>query len=142
MKMFQFFKHLFSADDTDKSEKQIRSDQRRFDRYSVEFAVVVSGRDNQNSAYHEKTFLHDISGNGAMFMTQAPEKYFPGQLLKISIFLTGTHDVRARIQTEASVVRIHPVEMKDSPKKTPGAGIAVRFDRSFEFERIDNSEYR
>ena len=142
MKTLRLFKHFFATDDKKTPRRRVKSDQREFDRYPIEFAVVISVRDVGNEEYHEKTVLHDISGNGAMFMTQTPEKYFPGQLLKISIFLSGTHDVRARIQTEASVVRIHPADADDSSKRAQRAGIAVQFDRSFEFERIDNSEYR
>lgn len=121
-------------------KKRLSLDQRGFNRYSVEFAVMVSGRDPQGDIYREKSFLHDISGGGAMFVTTAPEKYSPGQLLKISIFLSGTNDVRARIRTDAVVVRIHNMDEKGGPHKH--AGVAVTFDRSFEFERIDESEYR
>lgn len=124
------------------SDENRRSDQRGFNRYAVSFPVVISGTDVKGIESQEKTVLHDISGSGAMFVSKSPERYYPGQLLKISIMLDGTNDVRARIRTEATVVRIHH---NDQPgmiaEPVPGNGIAVQFDRSFEFERIDNHDY-
>lgn len=121
-----------------------RSDQRGFDRYAVSFPVIISGKDVKGGENHEKTVLHDISGSGAMFMSQTPEKYYPGQLLKVSIMLDGTNDVRARIRTEATVIRIHHngTLVAENRPDSASTGIAVQFDRSFEFERIDNSDYR
>ncbi|NOY70310.1 MAG: PilZ domain-containing protein [Deltaproteobacteria bacterium] len=142
MNFFQLIASFFKKDAPARVlKKKLSLDQRGFDRYSVKFAVMVSGRDEGEGIYREKSFLHDISGGGAMFVTAAPEKYSPGQLLKISIFLSGTNDVRARIRTEAVVVRIHPMDEKGDGRPQH-AGVAVTFDRSFEFERIDESEYR
>ena len=124
--------------------EEMNQDQRGFSRHWVSFPVIVSTQDSQGveSQYemrHEKTVLKDISGGGALFVSENPDFYYPGQLLKISIMLDGTNDVRAQIRTEATVIRIHYGEkagIQESDKQR--AGIAVQFDRSFEFERIDN----
>jgi len=116
------------------------TDKRGFSRHWVSFPVIVSRRAGDSEAHREKSVLQDISGGGALFVSSSPENYYPGQLLYISIMLDGTNDVRARIRTEATVIRIHQHEStngRESEKK--GAGIAVQFDRSFEFERVDNN---
>ena len=115
-------------------------DKRGFSRHWVSFPVIVSREDGDSEADREKAVLRDISGGGALFVSSNPENYYPGQLLKISIMLDGTNDVRARIRAEATVIRIHQQESSnglESEKK--GAGIAIQFDRSFEFERVDNN---
>ena len=142
MNFFRLISRFFKNDVPARAlKKRLSLDQRGFDRYSVEFAVMISGRDAKGDIYREKSFLRDISGGGAMFVTTAPGKYSPGQTLKISIFLSGTNDVRARIRTEAVVVRIHHMD-ENGGASAQHTGIAVTFDRSFEFERIDESEYR
>lgn len=142
MNFFQLISSYFKKDIPVRVlKKKLSLDQRGFNRYSVKFAVMISSRDAKGGIYREKSFLHDISGGGAMFVTAAPERYSPGQMLKISIFLSGTNDVRARIRTEAVVVRIHPMDEKGGIR-SQHVGVAVTFDRSFEFERIDESEYR
>lgn len=141
---FQWLKRIWHPSCPPSAAQISRSDQRGFDRYAVSFPVIISGRDVKGAENHEKTVLHDISGSGALFMSQTPEKYYPGQLLKISIMLDGTNDVRARIRTEATVIRIHhngTLASETCTEEVP-TGIAVQFDRSFEFERIDNSDYR
>jgi len=112
---------------------------RSFNRFPLEFEVVVSAIDDDEHPNQERSELHDVSGGGAMFISRMPEKYYPGQLLKFDIFLAGTQDVRACIKTEASVVRIHRIETAD--EKEPGlkTGVAVKFHQPFEFERMDHS---
>ncbi|MGM0451920.1 MAG: PilZ domain-containing protein [Thermodesulfobacteriota bacterium] len=142
MKMLRFLKRFFVSDTAPGAGKSAPSDQRGFDRYAVSFPVIVSGRDTKGADNQEKTVLHDISGSGAMFVSRFPEKYYPGQVLKISIMLDGTNEVRARIRTEATVIRINQNQEDHRGTDAPSIGIAVQFDRSFEFERIDNHDYR
>ncbi len=110
---------------------------RSFDRFSIEFEVIVSVIDSDDHQGSERSELHDVSGGGAMFISHLPEKYYPGQLLKLDIFLAGTEDVRACIKTEASVVRVHQLEADDQEEPGVKTGIAVKFHKPFEFERID-----
>ena len=123
-------------------EKEV-SDQasykRSFDRFPIEFEVMVSIIDSDVHQDHERSELHDVSGGGALFISQMPEKYYPGQLLKLDIFLAGTQDVRACIKTEASVVRVHPLAPRDTETPDLKTGIAVKFHQPFEFERMDHS---
>ena len=116
-----------------------KSSQRSYDRYPIEFEVIVTMKDQDGRNHSERGELHDVSGGGALFLSRIPEKYFPGQRLKLEIFLAGTEDVRACIKTEAAVVRIHPVGCTDGPAGDSRAGIAVQFYQPFEFERIHPS---
>ncbi len=117
-------------------------DQRAFSRHWVSFPVIISwAGDFENEDSREKTVLQDISGGGALFVSKNPGNYYPGQLLKIAIMLDGTHDVKARIMTEATVIRIRHDIKPDAHSPDPKtARIAVQFDWSFEFERIDNHD--
>jgi hypothetical protein len=115
---------------------------RSFDRFSIEFEVIASVIDSAEHQGSERSELHDVSGGGAMFISRFPERYYPGQLLKLDIFLAGTEDVRACIKTEASVVRIHQLEVNDLEGSVIKSGVAVKFHKPFEFERIDDSFFR
>ena len=112
------------------------SDQRDYSRHWVSFPIIVYRVGSENGGEGEQTALRDISGGGALFVSQNPEYYYPGQMLKISIMLDGVGDVRARIRTEATVIRIH--RGKGAGRSSGEAGIAVQFDRTFEFDRVDN----
>lgn len=120
--------------------KENSGDKRGFSRHWISFPVIVFREGGQNDAYQEKAVLKDISGGGALFASSNPENYYPGQLLNISIMLDGTNDVRARVQAEATVIRIHRNETAGGEPEQQAA-VAVQFDRSFEFERIDNNDY-
>ncbi len=121
---------------TDAVKQVSQSDQRDFSRHWVSFPIIVYRVGAENGDEGEQTALRDISGGGALFVSPNPEYYYPGQMLKISIMLDGVGDVRARIRTEATVIRIHHGK---APGRSAGeAGIAVQFDRAFEFDRVDN----
>ena len=112
-------------------------DQRDFDRYCVSFPIMVSGNDSHSQPFEEKSLLRDVSGSGALFISSYPGRYFPGQLLRISIQLDAADDVRARIYNEASVVRIHPPEPVDDELSGQAQRIAIKFHCAFDFERLD-----
>lgn len=119
------------------SDKGKSLEQRDFDRYCVSFPIVVSGNDPHRQPFEEKSLLQDVSGSGALFISSSPGRYFPGQLLRISIQLDAADDVRARIYNEASVVRIHPPEPVDDDVSGQAQRIAIKFHCAFDFERLD-----
>lgn len=114
-------------------------EQRDFDRYQVAFPIMVSGADPGNQAFEEKSLLQDVSGSGARFISAFPGRYYPGQLLQISILLDASDDVRACIHNEASVVRIHPPEPEDIEVSSQTQRIAIKFHSAFDFERLDSA---
>jgi len=146
--MSLFFKRLLrlfnrpSGQDSNEVLPEKTSYKRSFDRFPIEFEVIASVIDSDEDQASERSELHDVSGGGAMFISRLPERYYPGQHLKLDIFLAGTEDVRACIKTEASVVRIHPLETDDLRQSGSKTGIAVKFHKPFEFERIDGSFFR
>ena len=118
--------------------------ERSFNRFPIEFEVIVASIDKTGKEYREMSMLHDISGSGAMFTTFTPERYFTGQQLKLDIFLAGTDAVRASVKTEAEVVRMQmlgaPCGGSDlEPERGNGkVGVAVKFSLPFEFQRTGN----
>jgi len=81
--------------------------------------------------------LQDMSGGGALFFPRRPERYYAGQQIETKIYLAGTQDVQACVRSEATVVR---VEGSDDPAANQSVRVAVRFDRTFDFERMDGSD--
>ena len=114
-----------------------KPERREFDRFPVEFVMEVVGEDNEGKKFNEKTVLKDISGGGAKFITQQAGKYFLGQALEIIIYLPDTDEVKAYMRGTATVLRIDPSSNKDIGEKSQEMSIAVRFDTSLHFERVD-----
>jgi hypothetical protein len=114
-----------------------RENQRAFRRYPLEFDVSVRFAGNQTTPETDEGELQDISGGGAMFFPRRPEKYFTGQQIETKIYLAGTQDVQACVRSEATVVR---VEGAEDPVAVQSVRVAVRFDRTFDFERMDGSD--
>jgi len=109
------------------------SDRRDFDRFPIELAIEVSGKGSDGRTHKEKAALRDISGEGARFITQHPDRYFQGQKLELVIYLPGTEEVQAQMRGKARVVRI------GSSGTIPdgwGTSIAVRLSTSLQFKRV------
>lgn len=117
-------------------------DLRGYSRHRVSFPVIVCAEGTGWDEDGEKTILQDVSEGGALFSSAAPENYYPGQVLQIFIMIDGARDVKARMKTEAIVLR---VSRKGSTKSVQAgcteASVAVKFSRSFDFERIDNNNF-
>jgi len=136
-KRLQKFFSRFSTEKQVKEPEQLTY-KRSFNRFPIEFEVIAAFLDDDGSEFKERAELRDISGGGALFISRFSEKYYQGQILKLDIFLAGTEDVRACIKTEASVVRIHDPDSESGLESAGKTGIAVKFHKPFEFERIDN----
>ena len=114
-----------------------KSDRRGFDRFPIKFVIEVVAQDSEGRRYKEKTVLKNISGGGAQFLTQQASKCFAGQLVEMTVFLTGTSMVKARMRGQATVVRIDLSSNSGIGEKTRGASIAVKFHTPLCFERAD-----
>jgi hypothetical protein len=136
-RLVQFFRKLVSKKHTSEIDQTIY--QRDFDRFPIEFEVRINFIDGDGEEIEDRAGLHDISGSGAMFVTRIPEKYYLGQELHLKIFLAGTDDVRACIKSESTVVRIQKINNESSKNPAPVIGIAVKFQKTFEFERVDKN---
>ena len=137
-----FFKHFFEKPRS-RQEKPIYK--RDFSRFPLDFAIMVDLTDENGKAFQDAAELRDISGSGAFFVSTMHHRYHVGQSVDLTIHLVGTDDVAARVRVEASVVRIQPVEDDFSTDATRGrntgrSGIAVKFNETFAFERMDKTE--
>lgn len=118
-------------------DKVLNLDQREFDRYPLDLPALVYKKEKSGHEEPDKAVLHDISGSGAMFIPLGSRIYRPGERLCIAVNLAGTDEVRARVITDATVVRVHPVTSSLNGEGHERVGVAVRFDGSFSFERLD-----
>jgi hypothetical protein len=137
-RLVEFFKRFFSG----KKQQEITQDfyHRDYDRFPMEFEVLVTLVDSNDEKHYDRAELHDISGSGAMFLTRMPEKYHLNQSLQLKIFLAGTDDVRGCIKTESCVVRMQRMDRAaNGMSPVPLTGIAVKFQKAFEFERVDKN---
>jgi hypothetical protein len=117
-----------------------KSDTREFDRFPMEFVLEVASEDREGKRFNERTILKDISGEGARFITQQADKYFPGQSLEMTIYLPGTNEVKADMRGKATVIRIDPSSNSGSGEKIREMCIAVTFDTPLHFERVDTKK--
>jgi hypothetical protein len=138
-RLIDFFKRLFSRKRY--SDGALNQYKRDYDRFPLEFEVVVSFFDSNGEMINDRAALHDVSGSGAMFFTKIPEKYYLEQALQLKIYLAGTDDVRGCIKTEAFVVRIKEPNDDQQGKGLSLTGIAVKFHKTFEFERVDRNVF-
>ena len=111
-------------------------DRREFERFLIDFPLVVFAEDIEGKKIKDRCVLKNVSGSGAQFFTQQYDIYFPGQLLDITIFLPKTSEVEAHMQTKATVIRVDRPADSEKKNKNRGCGIAVRFNTRLNFERI------
>lgn len=111
--------------------------QRDFRRYPIELNVSVQFQDEGAPPDADQGELQDISGGGALFVPCHPERYYVGQKIEAIIYLASTQDVQACIRSEATVVRIEPLEESQAGETVC---VAVRFEQTFDFERIDSRQ--
>ncbi len=132
-----FFKKQFFRKQGQKNKNPLP--QRDYERFPMEFDVLVSFVDKNGTIHYDKAQLHDISGSGALFYTQMPDQYVVGQTLELKIYLAGTEDVRGCIKAKSSVVRIQEIKSEGPGDGPSRMGIAVKFQKAFEFERVDRN---
>lgn len=112
--------------------------ERSFNRFPMEFELTVDFVNQNGASVQDRAELRDISGSGAFFLSAIPYQYYVGQPVFLSIYLAGTDDVRARVRVEGSVVRIQPPPGISISRGSDGvSGIAVKFNETFAFERMD-----
>ena len=112
------------------------TEKRAFKRFPLKFEAEVTAKDFDGEAFEDRTYLKDISGEGANFITRQPRRYFLGQRLKLIIHLPGTKEVKGCMKARATIVRITggDHEAKDPENKT---SVAIKLDTLLEFERLN-----
>ncbi len=111
------------------------SDKREFNRFPIDFVLEISTKDIEGREFIDNAVLKDISGGGAKFLTQKPEKYFLGQSLDIYINMPGTGDVSAKMKTSATIVRIDQVDQSKSEPKNTEVTVSIKYNAHLNFER-------
>ena len=113
-----------------------KSDRRKFDRLPIDFVLEVYSENVEGKKVEDNAVLKDVSGEGAKFLTQKPDMYFPGQLLNVTNLLPGTDEMEAQMKAKAIVVRIDPSNDSEEDSKNRASDIAIRFATLLNFERI------
>jgi hypothetical protein len=114
-----------------------KSDKRKFNRFTIEFAMEVSSKDIEGNEYRDTTDLKDISGGGIKFITKQKDRYFLGQLLEITIHLPGTKEVKFSMSGKANVIRIDSSDRSGIDKKSLTASIATKLVTQLSIERVE-----
>ncbi len=111
------------------------TDKRDFKRLPIDLSLKVTAENIEGEKFIDRAVLEDVSGGGAKFLTQKPEKYFQGQLLEIAINMPGTSDISAQMKTSATVVRIDQSDISKNESHNKETTVAVKFNTRLNFER-------
>jgi len=110
-------------------------ERRAFTRFPIELLVEISAEYGESYTYYEETNLQEISGGGAKFITDEVDRYFPGQVLNVTIYLPGSDRVRAHMKGKATVVRIDQLSGSEANADSEMVGVAIRFSSRLNFSR-------
>lgn len=81
------------------------TERRASQRFAMDFKISIYDHEN-GRRFLEDSVLHDVSGVGISFLSRSPQLYQTGQRLHICIVLPGTDTLEARLEGDASVVRV------------------------------------
>ncbi|MFH1581769.1 MAG: PilZ domain-containing protein [Desulfobacteraceae bacterium] len=112
-------------------------ERRKDKRYIIGFPLEVSAQDLAGKKYREKTVLKNICIEGAQFVTKLSDKYYPGQQLKITLYLPGTDEVNARMTGKATVIRIDRPDKSQINHEDKEIAITIKIDSPFYFKKIN-----
>jgi hypothetical protein len=110
------------------------SNKRDFERFSAEFFIEVTGQDNEGKKFTDKAQLKDVSGGGALFVSNHVKNYFKGQQLKLTITLPGAGNISANMEGNATVIRTIQLRNADVKKNNQEVSVAVTLDIPLEFD--------
>ena len=113
------------------------TDKREFNRLPLDLSMEVTAENIDGDIFIDRAILADVSGGGAKFLTQKPDRYFLGQLLEIAIIMPGTNNISAQMRTNATVVRIDPADKSKNASRSMGATGARKVNKRVNFERND-----
>lgn len=82
------------------------AERRESERFAMDFKISIHDIHEGGQSFLEDAVLRDVSGVGVSFLSRMSERYHPGQRLYISIVLPGTDHLEARLEGNATVVRI------------------------------------
>ena len=101
-------------------------ERRESERFAMDFKVSIHEVRDGKQSFLEDSVLHDVSGVGICFLTRRSEMYRPGQRLHVTIILPGTDRLEARLEGDATVVRV-----ARDPER--GMFVGVSMDKPLDF---------
>lgn len=108
-----------------------RNHHRRF----LDYLLEIEGKTQNGQMFQEKTVLVNISTGGAQFTSLYKERYYVGQLLQTSIFLSGKREGKEHMKTMAHVIRIDEGNEDLSKSSVAQANISINFTEPFHLMR-------
>lgn len=105
------------------------ANRRAYERFTLDLEVRVYALDDGGRRMLEDSVLCDVSGSGASFASRDARPYRIGQRLQLVIVLPGTDRLDARMEGEATVIRIDP------PDADGAVLIGVTMDDMMDFRR-------
>lgn len=108
-----------------------RKHHRRFHDYLLE----IEGELRSGQIFQEMVAVVNISAGGAQFTTLYKERYYVGQPLQASIFLSGRQEVTGHMKTLAHVLRINENNECSPPDRLAQANITITFTEPFDLIR-------
>ena len=102
----------------------------------MDFIIEVSFRDVNGIKLEDTVATKEFSGEGATFLTQKAEIYFPGLVLELTVVLPETDGMKPCMKAQASVKRIEPVRDSINASEDSGIIIAVEFKAGLKFEWV------
>jgi hypothetical protein len=112
-------------------------DRREFERFPMDFMLEVSSRDVDGKKLEDTVVSKEFSGQGATFLTQKADIYFPGQILELTVLLPETDKMQFCMKTNATVIRIKPLKDSMNAYENRDCIIAVDFKAGLKLERVD-----
>jgi len=82
------------------------SEHRSSQRFAMDFKISVYIEQDGSQRFVEDSILQDVSIDGIGFLSRSPQLYHVGQRLHVSIVLPGTDTLEARLEGDATVVRM------------------------------------
>ena len=111
-------------------------DRRQFKRFSLEFEIEVITKNLKTETFRERTFLRNISGEGANFITRQSKNYYIGQPLELIIYLPATKEIKGCMKAKATVIRMDSARLSAEVPESR-MNIALKLETPFTFERMD-----
>ncbi len=112
-------------------------DRREFERFPMDFVLEVSSRNVDGEKLVDTVLSKEFSGQGAMFLTQKADIYFPGQILDLTVLLLETDEMQICMKTNATVIRIELLKDSMNAYENRGCTVAVEFKAGLKLERVD-----
>lgn len=108
-----------------------RNHHRRF----LDYLLEIEGEMQNGQVFQDMATLVNISTGGAQFTTLYKERYFVGQSLQASLFLSETRDGKDGMKTMAHVIRINESKENVLPNSVAQANISIHFTEPFHLVR-------